>query len=167
MNSDKITENEDIIIEEHVAITREDAFEFLFTNEKLQNFVKQHNMIFIDGYFVIAAPKYIERSQDGKNARIQLTKWARENLASCSINICRVRRNAETETESEASSSKIHFSNVSINDDVNDSGGNSNSNNSNAFDDKTPVGITAKHHPNISNFTATDGIDSQQITVKT
>ena len=80
MNSDKITENEDIIIEEHVAITREDAFEFLFTNEKLQNFVKQHNMIFIDGYFVIAAPKYIERSQDGKNARIQLTKWARENL---------------------------------------------------------------------------------------
>ena len=153
MNSDKMTENKDMIIEEHVAITREDAFEFLFTNEKLQNFVEQHNMIFIDGYFVIAAPKYIERSQDGKNTRIQLTKWARENLASCSINICRVHRNAKTETktESEASYPKIQSSNVHIND---DSG--HNENNGKASDDNTPAGITAKHHPNISNFTAAD-----------
>ena len=118
MNSDKMTEN--IMIEENVAITSEDAFEFLFKNEELQNFVKQHNMIFVDGYFVIAAPKYIECSQDEKNARIQLTKWARENLASCSINICKVHRNTGTETGSEASYLKIQFPDVSINDNSGD-----------------------------------------------
>ena len=157
MNNDKMTENKDITVEEHVAITREDAFEFLFTNEKLQNFVKQHNMIFIDGYFVIAAPKYIERSQDGKKARIQLTKWARENLASCSINICKVHRNIETEIGSVAYSSKIQFPDVSINDNGNDNG--DNSDNGKASDDNAPAGIIAKiakHHPNISNLTAID-----------
>ena len=115
MNSNKVAENEDFTIEEHVAISNEEAFEFLFRNEKLQNFVERHNMIFIDGYFVIAAPKYIERSQTGNDAGIHITKWAKENLASCSINICKVHRNTRAEAGSEASFSKIQFPSFSIN----------------------------------------------------
>ena len=155
MNSNKAAENEDFTIEEHVAISNEEAFEFLFRNEKLQNFVERHNMIFIDGYFVIAAPKYIERSQTGNDAGIHITKWARENLASCSINICKVHRNTRAEAGSEASFSKIQFPSFSINYDNGDNG-NGDEDNGDTSDNNTSASTVAKHHPSISSFTAMD-----------
>lgn len=153
MNNDKMTENKDITVEEHVAITREDAFEFLFTNEKLQNFVKQYSMIFIDGYFVVAAPKYIERSQDGKNTRIQLTKWARENLASCSINICRVHRSGEHMSEDSYPNAQTSNTSIAFRD--NESDENTPNNNASSEDNESS-GIATKRHTSSSNFIATD-----------
>ena len=143
MNSDKMTEN--IMIEEHVAITSEDAFEFLFKNEELQNFVKQHNMIFVDGYFVIAAPKYIECSQDEKNARIQLTKWARENLASCSINICRVHRSSEHMSEDSYPNAQTSSTSIAFRDNDNENSENTHNNNASP-EDIASSGIVTKRH---------------------
>lgn len=92
MSDLEMTNNTDdnSIFEEHVPLSKEDAFVFLFKNENLQKFVRQHKMIFIDGYFVVANKQCVEL---GKNREIHLTEWARNNLPACTINICKINRN--------------------------------------------------------------------------
>ena len=70
--------------EEHVAVTRETAFEFLFNNKALQDFLRSNNMIFVDGYFVVADKKYISEDY---NREIHLTQWAKNNLDKCTLNV--------------------------------------------------------------------------------
>ena len=69
---------------EHVALSVEDAFDMLSQNVVLEDWVSTYNMIFADGYFVVADKKYVT-IKDGKP---HLTKRAKTNLAACTLNIC-------------------------------------------------------------------------------
>lgn len=69
---------------EHIAVSIEDAFELLYQNVILEQWVTTNHMIFADGYFVIADTKYVTV----KDGIPHLTRRAKNNLASCTINIC-------------------------------------------------------------------------------
>ncbi len=69
---------------EHVAISIEDAFDLLTQNIVLENWVKTNNMVFADGYFVVADKKYVS-FRDGEP---HLTRSAKANIAACTLNIC-------------------------------------------------------------------------------
>ena len=69
---------------EHGALSVEDAFDMLSQNVVLDNWVTTYNMVFADGYFVVADKKYVT-IKDGKP---HLTKRAKANLAACTLNIC-------------------------------------------------------------------------------
>ena len=66
------------------ALSVEDAFDMLSQNVVLEDWVSTYNMIFADGYFVVADKKYVT-IKDGKP---HLTKRAKTNLAACTLNIC-------------------------------------------------------------------------------
>lgn len=69
---------------EHIALSIEDAFEMLSQNVVLEEWVKANNMVFVDGYFVVADKKYVSV----KNGELHLTRSAKTNLAACTLNIC-------------------------------------------------------------------------------
>lgn len=69
---------------EHIAVSVEDAFEMLYQNVILEQWVTANHMIFADGYFVIADTKYVTV----KDGVPHLTRRAKNNLAACTINIC-------------------------------------------------------------------------------
>lgn len=69
---------------EHIAISVEDAFTLLSENVVFEDWVKTYNMVFTDGYFVIADKKYVTY----KNGEPHLTRSAKTNLAACTLNIC-------------------------------------------------------------------------------
>lgn len=69
---------------EHIAISAEDAFALLSENVVFEEWVKAYNMVFSDGYFVVADKKYVSY----KNGEPHLTRSAKTNLASCTLNIC-------------------------------------------------------------------------------
>ncbi|MDO4339803.1 MAG: hypothetical protein Q4C91_17195 [Eubacteriales bacterium] len=69
---------------EHIAISVGDAFALLSENVVFEEWVKAYNMVFADGYFVVADKKYVSY----KNGEPHLTKSAKTNLASCTLNIC-------------------------------------------------------------------------------
>lgn len=69
---------------EHIAISFEDAFTLLSENVVFEDWVKTYNMVFADGYFVVADKKYVNY----KNGEPHLTRTAKTNLATCTLNIC-------------------------------------------------------------------------------
>lgn len=69
---------------EHIAISVEDAFTLLSENVVFEDWVKTYNMVFTDGYFVVADKKYVTY----KNGEPHLTRSAKTNLAACTLNIC-------------------------------------------------------------------------------
>lgn len=69
---------------EHVAISAEDAFDLLSQNVVLEKWVSTYNMVFADGYFVVADKKYVSF----KDGELHLTATAKRNLAACTLNIC-------------------------------------------------------------------------------
>ena len=69
---------------EHIAISVEDAFTLLSENVVFEDWVKTYNMVFTDGYFVVADKKYVTY----KNGELHLTRSAKTNLAACTLNIC-------------------------------------------------------------------------------
>lgn len=69
---------------EHVAISTEDAFDLLSQNVVLEKWVSTYNMVFADGYFVVADKKYVSF----KDGELHLTATAKRNLAACTLNIC-------------------------------------------------------------------------------
>ena len=69
---------------DHVAISAEDAFDLLSKNVVLEKWVETYNMVFAEGYFVIADKKYVSFN-DGVPC---LTRRAKTNLAACTLNIC-------------------------------------------------------------------------------
>lgn len=69
---------------EHVALSVEDAFDMLSQNVILKEWLSTYNMIFADGYFVVADKKYVTI----KDGEPHLTKRAKTNLAACTLNIC-------------------------------------------------------------------------------
>lgn len=69
---------------EHIAISVEDAFTLLSENVVFEDWVKTYNMVFTDGYFVVADKKYVTY----KNGELHLTQSAKTNLAACTLNIC-------------------------------------------------------------------------------
>lgn len=69
---------------EHVALSVEDAFDMLSQNVVLEDWVTTYNMVFADGYFVVADKKYVTI----KDGEPHLTKRAKTNLAACTLNIC-------------------------------------------------------------------------------
>lgn len=69
---------------EHIAISFEDAFTLLSENVVFEDWVKTYNMVFVDGYFVVADKKYVNY----KNGEPHLTRTAKTNLATCTLNIC-------------------------------------------------------------------------------
>ena len=68
---------------EFVSITYLEAFKLLNTNTTFKKWIQKECFIFIDGYFVLADPKYVKKTKDGWH----LTKAARNNLVSCVINL--------------------------------------------------------------------------------
>ncbi len=70
---------------EHIAISVEDAFTLLSENVVFEDWVKTYNMVFTDGYFVVADKKYVTYK---KNGEPHLTRSAKTNLAACTLNIC-------------------------------------------------------------------------------
>lgn len=69
---------------EHISISFEDAFTLLSENVVFEDWVKTYNMVFVDGYFVVADKKYVNY----KNGEPHLTRTAKTNLATCTLNIC-------------------------------------------------------------------------------
>lgn len=69
---------------EHIALSVYDAFDLLSQNVVLEDWVKTYNMVFADGYFVVADKKYVSC----KNGELHLTRNAKMNLAVCTLNIC-------------------------------------------------------------------------------
>lgn len=69
---------------EHVALTLEEAFDLLSQNVILEEWLESNHMIFADGYFVVSNEKYVSI----KNGIPHLTRKAKTNLATCTVNIC-------------------------------------------------------------------------------
>lgn len=69
---------------EHIAISVEDAFALLSENVVFEDWVKTYNMIFADGYFVVADKKYVTF----RSGEPHLTRSAKTNLPACTLNIC-------------------------------------------------------------------------------
>ena len=69
---------------EHIALSAEDAYALLSENIVFEDWVRTYNMVFADGYFVVADKKYVTF----KNGEPHLTKAAKANLALCTLNIC-------------------------------------------------------------------------------
>ena len=75
--------------EDHAALSSSLAFDFLLKNEVLRDYLRRKQMVFVDGYFVIASEKYISKDH---NQQIHLTQWARNNLSECTLNIRKIIR---------------------------------------------------------------------------
>lgn len=69
---------------DYVAISVGDAFDLLSQNVVLEKWVETNNMVFADGYFVVADKKYVSI----KNGELHLTRRAKTNLPACTLNIC-------------------------------------------------------------------------------
>lgn len=69
---------------EHIALSAEDAYVLLTENIVFEDWVRTYNMVFADGYFVVADKKYVTI----KNGEMHLTRAAKANLAQCTLNIC-------------------------------------------------------------------------------
>lgn len=69
---------------EHITLSAEDAYALLSENIVFEDWVRTYNMVFADGYFVVADKKYVTF----KNGEPHLTKAAKANLALCTLNIC-------------------------------------------------------------------------------
>lgn len=69
---------------EYIAISTNEAFDLLYQNEILSNWIETNHMVFADGYFVIADKKFVTV----KDGQLHLTKRAKSNLSACTINIC-------------------------------------------------------------------------------
>ena len=65
----------------YAAISPAEAFAFIEKNPLLASWVKEGRFVFVDGYFVLADPRYIEQ----KNGSIRLKKSARNNLRKCAL----------------------------------------------------------------------------------
>ena len=70
-------------VQEYVPISMEDALRMLQDNVILEDWVESRGFVFVDGYFVLPDKKYIAE----KNGAVHLTKYARQNLPVCAINI--------------------------------------------------------------------------------
>lgn len=66
-----------------VPLTVEEAFRLLSESTVLENWIKSHGLVFVDGYFVIPDKKYLSI----KNGTVHLTKAAKSNLPVCAVNI--------------------------------------------------------------------------------
>lgn len=69
--------------EDHVPISMEDAFQLLNNNAVFEEWIESRGFVYVDGYFVLPDKKYISF----KNGQIHLTKFAKNNLPQCTINI--------------------------------------------------------------------------------
>lgn len=70
-------------IRDYAQISMEDALRMLQDNVILEDWVESRGFVFVDGYFVLPDKKYIAK----KNGVVHLTKYARQNLPLCAINI--------------------------------------------------------------------------------
>lgn len=70
-------------VQEYVPISMEDALRMLQDNVVLEDWVESRGFVFVDGFFVLPDKKYITK----RNRTIHLTKYARQNLPLCAINI--------------------------------------------------------------------------------
>lgn len=68
---------------DYVPISTEDALKLLSENILFEEWVQSRGFVFVDGYFVLPDKKYISVN----NGQIHLTKYARNNLGQCAINI--------------------------------------------------------------------------------
>ena len=66
-----------------VKISVEEAFEILSENQDFRDYIDDHGMIFVDGCFVKADEKFIEKMSDG----LHLTNYAKKHMADCAVNI--------------------------------------------------------------------------------
>ena len=66
----------------HAYLSREDAFYAYSTNDELRELVDSGLFRFVDGYFVIDTPQYIEINDDGSLA---LTDYAWSHLSECTL----------------------------------------------------------------------------------
>lgn len=70
-------------VSDYVPISMEDALLLLQDNVVLEDWIESRGFVFVDGYFVLPDKKYISQ----KNGQVHLTKYAKQNLALCAINI--------------------------------------------------------------------------------
>jgi len=68
---------------EFAALTPAEAYQLLSQDSSLRKWVSGGRFVFVDGYFVLADPKYVTT----ENGSLHLTTKARKNLAQCAINI--------------------------------------------------------------------------------
>ncbi len=64
-------------------ISMVDAFQLINNNVILEEWIESRGFVYVDGYFVLPDKKYILV----KNGQIHLTKFAKNNLSQCAINI--------------------------------------------------------------------------------
>lgn len=64
-------------------ISMVEAFQLLNNNVILEEWIESRGFVYVDGYFVLPDKKYISV----KNGQIHLTKFAKNNLSQCAINI--------------------------------------------------------------------------------
>lgn len=64
-------------------ISMVDAFQLINNNVILEEWIESRGFVYVDGYFVLPDKKYISV----KNGQIHLTKFAKNNLSQCAINI--------------------------------------------------------------------------------
>ncbi len=64
-------------------ISMVEAFQLLNNNVVLEEWIESRGFVYVDGYFVLPDKKYISV----KNGQIHLTKFAKNNLSQCAINI--------------------------------------------------------------------------------
>ena len=69
--------------ENFIPLTLEDSLKLLSENDIFEEWVQSRGFVFVDGYFVLPDKKYISIS----NNQIKLTKYAKNNLPQCAINI--------------------------------------------------------------------------------
>lgn len=69
--------------ENFVPLLLEDSLTLLNENAVFEEWVQSRGFVFVDGYFVLADKKYVSISHN----KAKLTKYARNNLSQCAINI--------------------------------------------------------------------------------
>ena len=69
--------------ENFVPLSLEDSLKLLNENAIFEEWVQSRGFVFVDGYFVLPDKKYISIG----NNKIKLTKFAKNNLPQCAINI--------------------------------------------------------------------------------
>lgn len=85
--------------QDYVQLTLEEAWDFLKGNTGINEWISEHRMVFVDGYFVLPSTKYI-RFKEGIP---HLTVTAKKSLPKCVLNVREHRyieyKNAEKDLE--------------------------------------------------------------------
>lgn len=68
---------------EYAPVSMENAFQLINDNVIFEEWIESRGFVYIDGYFVLPDKKYIA----WKNGEIHLTKFAKNNLPLCALNI--------------------------------------------------------------------------------